>query len=110
VLHDRAGADDAVDQAGVRPELAPGPDDAAALEDRVGGEGDVGGEVDGRVDVGAFGIDHGDALAHPGRVGAAAQLGLGGGQLEPVVDALGVGGVVGHHGRDPVPGTGEDLD
>ena len=52
------------------------------------------------------GVDHRD----PGRiqrvVGAPPQLGLGGGELRPVVHALRLGGVVDHHGGDRVAGLG----
>ena len=50
------------------------------------------------VDVGALGVPHGDAAAHPALVDAVAQLGLGHGQLRPVVDAGRLHGV-GQHQR-----------
>ena len=67
LLDHGARAHDAVDQPGVGADLGAGADDAAPLQHRAGEEGDVGGELDGGVDVGALGVEHRDALAQPRR-------------------------------------------
>src|SRR5690606_2214308 len=77
VLEGAALPHDAVDQAAAGTDLHALADGGAALEDRAGEEGDVGGEGDGGVDVGGGRVDHRDARGHPGVVGAGPQLGLG---------------------------------
>ena len=52
VLDDGAGADHAVDEAGVRADLAAVADDGAALQHRAREQGDVAAELDRGVDVG----------------------------------------------------------
>ena len=110
VLERGALAHGAVDQAAAGADLHALADGGAALEDRAGEEGDVGGQAHGGVDVGGGRVDHRDALGEPLGVGAAAQLGLGVGELGPVVDAVRLVGVVGHDADDPVPGLGQHLD
>ena len=88
------GADDGVDQTGGRPDLGPGADNRAALEDRARKQGDVGRQLDGDVDVGVLGIEHRHAGREPGPVGAAPQLDLRRGELHTVVDPLHLGRIV----------------
>ena len=92
------------------PITEPRADDRAALEDRARQQPDVGLELDGGVDVGAGGVDHRDALAHPPVVDARAQLGLGLGELGAVVDAERLGGVVGLDREHHVPGLPQHRD
>ena len=110
LLDGRPRADDAVDQPGVGAELGARTHHAPALQQRAGEQGHVGRQLDGGVDVGALGIEHGDPEAQPALVGAAPQLGLGPGELHPVVDALGLGRVVRHHALDPVAGVVQHPD
>src|SRR3954470_12472538 len=77
LLDHRALVDDAVDEAGVRSDLGAGLDDGVALEDGAGEQRDVDAELDGGVDVGPLGVEHGHTLEHPPVVGAVAELGLG---------------------------------
>ena len=109
VLEGGVLADGAVDQAAAGTDLHALADGGAALEDRAGEEGDVGGQAHGGVDVGGGRVDHGDALGQPLGVGARAQLGLGVGELGPVVDAVGLVGVGGDHAHDAVAGVGQHL-
>ena len=91
-------ADGGVGQHAVGPDLGPRPHDAVAPQDDPGQQGDVGLQLDLGVDVGALGVPHGDAAAHPALVDAVAQLGLGHGQLGPVVDPRRLHGVGQHQG------------
>ena len=68
VLDDGVVADDAVDQAGVGPDLAPVADDGAALQHRARVQGDVAAEADGGVDEGLARVEHRDALQQPAAV------------------------------------------
>ena len=86
-----------------------GSDHRATFEDRAGEQPHIGLELDGRVDVGAIGIDHRDALAHPAGVDALTQLGLRGRELDAVVDAEHFGGV-GLHRVNRVSRAAQHLD
>ena len=107
VGHDRPLPHDGVDEAGVGTDLAAAADDGVPLEDRPREQRHVGAEADAGVDVGALGVDHGDTLDEPPGVRAAAQLGLSGGELGPVVDAHKLGRVVDDDGTDGVAGGGQ---
>src|SRR5437660_65235 len=100
LLDDGTFADGAVGKAHVGAEADAGPDDGVAVQHGAGEEGDVGRQADGGVDVGAIGVEHGDAPAHPAVVDALAEDGLGRGQLGPVVDARRLERVVGDHRHD----------
>src|SRR4051794_15781791 len=110
LLDHRALVDDAVDEPRVGSDLGAGFDDRVALEDRAGEEGDVDAELDAGGDVGALGVEHGDALEPPAVVGAGAERGLGDGELGTVVDAGRLHRVGDDHADDVVPGVVEDGD
>ena len=107
-----AGADSAAGQGGVRTDGRPGRDGGAGLQGGAGQQGAVGGQFDVGVDPGRRRVEHG----HPGQlrgphqplVEPAAQVG----QLDPVVDALGLRRIRRDHGahRKPVgDGQGHDV-
>src|SRR5947208_2266885 len=87
LLHDGALAHRAVGEADIGPQAGAGAGDCVAVQHGAGEERDVGREPDAGVDVGAIGVEHGDAPAHPPVVDALAEDGLGGRQLGPVLDA-----------------------
>ena len=88
------GADDAVAQRGVRTDGRPRGDPGRPEQLRARQQGHVGGQLDAGVDPGGLRVDDGDAGAHPALDEAVPQRPAQGSQLDPVVDALGLGGVV----------------
>jgi hypothetical protein len=75
-------------------------------------QGDVAGQLDGPVHPGRVRVDDGDAFAHQLVEGTAVQLGPERGQLDAVVDALGLHRVVGRVRTDPLavlPGDGQHV-
>src|SRR5437588_6594502 len=110
LLDDRTLAHGAVGEPDVGPQAGAGADHGVAVQHGAGEEGDVGRETDAGVDVGAVGVEHGDAPPHPPVVDAFAQDGLGRRQLGTVVDACRLERVVGDHRHDLVAGVVEDGD
>ncbi len=108
--HHRALADRGVGQHAVGPDLGPGPDGAGAAQDHAGEQGHVGVEPGLGVDVGALGVPHRHAAAHPALVDPVAQLGLGHGQLGPVVDPGRLHGVGQDERAHRVAGAGQHGD
>src|SRR4029079_13323226 len=96
-LHDRPFADDAIGEANLGPDADAGADNGVAVQHGAREDGHVGRQSHRRVDVGAVGVEHGDALAHPALVDARAENGLGRGQLGPVVDTHRLPRIVGDH-------------
>src|SRR5438270_5619384 len=75
LLDGGALGDRAIGETDVGPETCARADDGVAVEHGAGEEGDVGREAHGGVDIGAVGVEHGDATTHPPVVDALAEHG-----------------------------------
>ena len=96
--------------AGARTHDALGADHGAPLERDAGIEDGVGADLDGVVDIGARGIEHGDAVGHQPVQDAPAHDRGHCGELLSVVHAEALAGVLGDHRVEMVPALPEDLD
>ncbi len=110
LAHDRALADDRVDELGVRTDDRTRADHGATLQDGSREQAYVRLELDPGVDVGRGRIHHRHTLAHPSQVDARAQLGLGRGELGAVVHVHRRGVVLGGDGADVVARLAQHAD
>ncbi|MPM41228.1 hypothetical protein SDC9_87878 [bioreactor metagenome] len=99
-------------QRGVRPDHCTGGDRGRPEQLGAGQQGDVGGDVDGVLDPGGGRVDDGDTGEHPLLPDPPVHLGAHPGQLEAVVDPLGLPQVLGDVRPDAAPdgvGVGDHI-
>ena len=95
--------------AGARAHDALGADHRVPLERDAGIEDGVGADLDRVVDIGARGIEHGDAVGHQPVQDAPAHDPRHVGELLPVVHAEALAGVLGDHRVEMVPAAGRRI-
>ena len=108
--HHRAFADPDVGQVRVRADLGAVLDHAVTLQHAAGQQGDFGGKLDVRVDVGVQRIPHRDPALHPAIVDPRSQHRFRGRELQPVVHPRRLVRVLEHDGVRDVPGLVQDGD